>query len=492
VKDLHGLVPLLAVVVLAWLLWPLLGKRSGVSLGSTVKNAVPSRESNRSTGSEWRAFGWVARHPGFVLAPVSVGLGAAELGLAALAGMAGGVGAGLLGWYRGHPNSFDTLAAPRLRALHRRWLTRYTGRAWSDVTMACDLAPTHRRTGVTRVPRILRVRSYSPSIDTVWVRLVPGQSVTTWEEKAVALADALGAVRVAVEKIRPQIIALIVERSEPFTEVIDAPEMPAESAMVDLGAVYLGQDEYGADWCEAIIGQHWLGTGATGAGKASLIWAPLRSMAPMIRDGLVRLWFVDPKKIELSRGRDIAHRYAAEPEDCLALIEEFAEDCRQTQRRLSCEGKAKFTPTPETPLNVLVMDELAALLAFGKYARDVRRLLEEIGTQGRATGHAMLGAVQEPSKDVVPVRDLFTVRICLRVTSAAHVDMTLGDGARLRGAMADEIPNDPSTAGIGFIIRRRSRVPARVRAAYVDDHEIAELVRYVTAGAPGTALRAVS
>jgi S-DNA-T family DNA segregation ATPase FtsK/SpoIIIE len=90
------------------------------------------------------------------------------------------------------------------------------------------------------------------------------------------------------------------------------------------------------------------------------------------------------------------------------------------------------------------------------------------------------------------VRDLFTTRICLRVTSAAHVDMVLGENARLRGALADEIPNDPATAGIGYVIRQRSRVPMRVRAAYVDDRELDELVEFVRAGWRGTDLRVVA
>jgi S-DNA-T family DNA segregation ATPase FtsK/SpoIIIE len=133
---------------------------------------------------------------------------------------------------------------------------------------------------------------------------------------------------------------------------------------------------------------------------------------------------------------------------------------------------------------VLVMNELAPLLAFGDHARAFRRLLTEVGTQGRATGHSMVGSVQEPTKDTVPIRDLFTVRICLRVTTASHVDMVLGEGMRLRGALADEIPNDPSTAGIGYVVRQRSRAPMRVRAAYVDDAEIDELVQFVTTGTP--------
>lgn len=443
-----------------------------------------SVKSKRHTGWEWRAAGWMLRHPGAVALPTLAGAGVLELGAPTMAALSASAGVGMFGWYRAHPDSYDTVAAPRVRAVGRRWMSRYTGRAWADVAMSCDLAPTHRRTGVIRVPRIVKVRSFTPSIDTVWVRMVPGQSAATWEAKAVELADALGAVRVAVERVRPQVVGLVVERAEPFTDVIDAPTMPADPGMVDLRAVYLGEDEYAADWCEPLIGQHWLIAGATGAGKASPIWSCLRSVAPLLREGSARVWMVDPKRMELARGKDIAHAYAAEPEDILELIEAFADDCRATQRALSADGKAKFTPSTQTPLNVLVLDELAALLSFGKHARDIRRLLEEIGTQGRATGHVIIGAVQEPSKDVVPVRDLFTIRVCLRVTSAAHVDMVLGDGARLRGAMADEIPVDESTAGIGFTIRKRSRVPARVRAAYVDDTEVTDLVKFVTT--PGT------
>ena len=55
----------------------------------------------------------------------------------------------------------------------------------------------------------------------------------------------------------------------------------------------------------------------------------------------------------------------------------------------------------------------------------------------------------------------------------------LGEDARLRGALADEIPNIPDTAGIGYVIRPRTRTPMRVRAAYVDDREITELITFV-------------
>jgi S-DNA-T family DNA segregation ATPase FtsK/SpoIIIE len=48
--------------------------------------------------------------------------------------------------------------------------------------------------------------------------------------------------------------------------------------------------------------------------------------------------------------------------------------------------------------------------------------------------------------------------------------------------LADEIPNTPATAGIGYVMRQRSRVPQRIRAAYVDDTELGELVDFVRSG----------
>ena len=84
------------------------------------------------------------------------------------------------------------------------------------------------------------------------------------------------------------------------------------------------------------------------------------------------------------------------------------------------------------------------------------------------------------AKDILDVRDLFTTRVCLGVTTASHVDMVLGDGARDRGALADEIPGDERHAGIGFTIDPITRLPVRFRAAYVTDPEIDELARECT------------
>jgi DNA segregation ATPase FtsK/SpoIIIE, S-DNA-T family len=165
-------------------------------------------------------------------------------------------------------------------------------------------------------------------------------------------------------------------------------------------------------------------------------------------------------------------------------LTEFRDTMIARQDSLREAGKRRSTTSPETPYELLVIDELAMATAYGDRAvvREALRLLAEILTQGRAADCSVMAFVQEPSKDVVEVRDLFTTKICLGVTAAVHVDMTLGDGARDKGALADEIPGDPEHAGIGFAIAPGSRLPVRLRAGLVTDAEIAELVTFCTPG----------
>lgn len=166
----------------------------------------------------------------------------------------------------------------------------------------------------------------------------------------------------------------------------------------------------------------------------------------------------------------------------LELLSEFRDAMRDRQDDMRDQNIRAATPSVGTPVELLVIDEMAMLTAYGDRTsvRDALRLLAEVMTQGRASLFAVHGYLQEPSKDVVDVRELFTQRICLGVTAASHVDMVLGEGARERGALADEIPGDARHAGIGFVLDKGSRLPVRFRAAYVSDDDIAELVTRCT------------
>jgi S-DNA-T family DNA segregation ATPase FtsK/SpoIIIE len=136
-------------------------------------------------------------------------------------------------------------------------------------------------------------------------------------------------------------------------------------------------------------------------------------------------------------------------------------------------------PTVGDPLHVLVIDELAALTAYADLdvRREANRMLAEILTQGRALGVVVLGCVQDPRKDVVAMRGLFTQTIALRLRSVEETVMVLGDGMS-RLAPAHRI--SPLHPGTGWVVDDTGSAD-RVRADFWPDPLIRDLsTRYAT------------
>jgi DNA segregation ATPase FtsK/SpoIIIE, S-DNA-T family len=108
-------------------------------------------------------------------------------------------------------------------------------------------------------------------------------------------------------------------------------------------------------------------------------------------------------------------------------------------------------------------------------------------SQGRAPGVCVVGAVQDPRKDVLSLRYLFPTRIALRCTDRIQPDLVLGEGARALGARADRISAD--TPGVAYVMSDGDVAPLRVRTAWVDDQQIEELAAHATppsaVGGPG-------
>src|SRR6185312_7085970 len=79
----------------------------------------------------------------------------------------------------------------------------------------------------------------------------------------------------------------------------------------DLKALPVGRREDGLPWLVKLHGTHVLIAGATGAGKASLLWGLVRAMFPLMQAGLVRVLAADPKLMELAYGRVIFEFYGS-------------------------------------------------------------------------------------------------------------------------------------------------------------------------------------
>ncbi|MEU5263404.1 FtsK/SpoIIIE domain-containing protein [Amycolatopsis sp. NPDC021455] len=343
---------------------------------------------------------------------------------------------------------------------------------------------TARQSGV-QVPKVLGVRS-GPSWDEVRVRLVPGQKPEDFDDAARALASARKVARCQVRELAPNVVSVDFQRRDQLAPLVQAPALPEGQSAVDLRRVWAGRTEYGHDWRVPLLGSgaHCLTAGASGAGKNSVMWCPLVAAAPAIRSGLVRMSGIDPKGMELAYGRGIFARYAVSGKDALEVLDGLVEEMESRKREFA--GRVRTIPlSTEYPLELLEFDEIGALTKYTdrKTREQIVERVALLNTQGRALNISVRGYVQEPTKDTVPVRELFTRRVCLRVTSKTHVGMVLGDGAYERGAWANRIGD--SEAGVGFVWGEGIREPLRIRAGWVSDETVKALEHYVTNG--GTA-----
>jgi S-DNA-T family DNA segregation ATPase FtsK/SpoIIIE len=321
------------------------------------------------------------------------------------------------------------------------------------------------------------------SWDEVRVRLIPGQKPEDFDQAARALASARSVARCQVRELSPNVVSIDFQRRNLLANPVACPDLAAGIAgrSVDLRRVWAGRTEYGKDWYLPLAGpaSHTLTAGGTGAGKNSVTWCPLVSIAPAIRDGLVRVSGIDPKGMELAYGRRIFHRYAVTGTDALAVLDDLIDSMQA--RKTEFAGHVRTVPiSPEHPLELLEFDEIGALTRYTD--RRTREAITErvalLTTQGRALGFTVRGYVQEPTKDTVPVRDLFPRRICLRVSAKSHVGMVLGDQAYERGAWANRITE--AEAGTGYVFDEGIREPLRIRAGWVPDVAIKQLEAFVT------------
>ena len=134
---------------------------------------------------------------------------------------------------------------------------------------------------------------------------------------------------------------------------------------------------------------------------------------------------------------------------------------------------------------MLVIDEAASLTAYvsdRKVKTEVEHLLGMLLSQGRAIGVSVIAAVQDPSKEVMALRQLFPTRIGLRMSEPTQVAMVLGQSARDRGARCDQIPD--TTPGGGYIAEDGTAELVRVRAFNVTDADIDQLATHYPAPVP--------
>jgi DNA segregation ATPase FtsK/SpoIIIE, S-DNA-T family len=413
------------------------------------------------------------RHPVLVLAVIVGVLMWRVTGWLGLVVLAVGIAAVLVVWRWRFRVSFSRFIGAPARGQWRAWHYR---RRWAAVMTIGRLAPVYQ--GRVLLPVLGKV-SATAFTDRVPVRLVSGQSAADFAARADNLAHGFGAMLCRVRSAVPGALVLEFVRRDALAAIIPA---LAIAVRVDLRALPVGRREDGLMWVVRVHGTHVLIAGATGAGKASLLWSIVRALLPAMVAGLVRVWAADPKLMELAYGRAIFDRfgrYAATPEAIATMLED-AVDGMQRRAAVFAGKHREHTPTVEHPFIVIVVDEVAFLTAYlsDRALRDrIKAALATLTTQGRAVGYSVVAALQDPRKEVMSIRNLFPDRIAMRLDEPEQVDMVLGDGARDRGALADLISTDETTgAGVAYVRLATDPDPVRVRAAWVTDTDIRAMV----------------
>lgn len=328
---------------------------------------------------------------------------------------------------------------------------------------------------ITNGPRTVPgFASYSWGAGVLWMHVTLPLGMTREQliSNADAIAQNLGARRVTVTAA-PGGASVMLAFADPLEQVFALPV----ATSVDLRAIPLGRRDDGAPWTIR-LGPHTLVAGSSGSGKASLVWGLILGLAPAIRSGLVEMHGIDLKSaMELGMGRELLTRFGHTPVHAVQLLEEAV--AAMQARALELSGTSRqHVATTSSPHVVVLIDEMAALTAYQADRELMRRANNAIAllcSQGRAVGYTVFACLQDPRKETLPARGLFTQTIGLRLRDAMETAMVLGEGMRDKGALCHRIP--PMMPGVGYIVPDDGSDPVRVRAGTVTDEMIRAAAR---------------
>ena len=240
---------------------------------------------------------------------------------------------------------------------------------------------------------------------------------------------------------------------------------------------------------------HLLIAGATGSGKSVCINTVIMSILYKATPDEVKLLLVDPKRVELTHYRDLAHLLApviTDPKHAAFVLKKLIAEMDYRYEILAGEGAQNINiynsmveefnsqlgddkeANPEDfkkslPYIVLIIDELAdlMLLAKGSVEDSLRRLAQ----LARAVGIHLVLATQRPSVDVITgvIKANFPSRIAFQVMSQVDSRTILDT----KGA--------DSLLGKGDMLYAPSDLnkPIRGQAAYVSGEDVSKVVHFI-------------
>ena len=336
----------------------------------------------------------------------------------------------------------------------------------------------------------------------------PGVKVSRIANLAKDLARSLALVSVRVVEVIPGKSTVGIEIPNQYREMVRLSQILGSDAYTNDRSVLslaLGHDISGQSVCVNLEKMpHLLVAGTTGSGKSVGVNAMLLSMLYKARPDDLRLILVDPKMLELSIYEGIPHLLAPVVTDmkdaanalrwCVGEMERryklmaalgvrnlegYNQKIREHEQLGEPIVDPSFVPTgfdpneaaPELkpmPFIVVVIDEFADMMMI--VGKKVDQLIARLAQKARAAGIHLILATQRPSVDVITglIKANVPSRISFQVSSKIDSRTVLDQGG------AEQLLGH----GDMLYLPAGKPVPVRVHGAFVDDHEVHNVVNF--------------
>src|SRR5690625_3427313 len=391
-----------------------------------------------------------------------------------------------------------------------------------------DPADTHNdkafsKESLEAMSKLLELKLKDFNIDIEVVEVQPGPVETRYEIQPAAgikssritnlakdLARSLAVISVRVVEVIPGKSVMGIEIPNEHREIVRLSEVLAtdvyEKSRASL-TLALGHDIAGQPVIADLAKMpHLLVAGTTGSGKSVGVNVMLLSMLYKATPEQVRLMLVDPKMLELSVYEGIPHLLTpviTDMKDAANGLRWCVGEMERPHKRMSALGVRNLAgynrkveearragepildplwkpeeefeagheqaPAPELqtlPSIVVVIDEFADMIMI--VGKKVEQLIARIAQKARAAGIHLILATQRPSVDVITglIKANVPTRMAFQVSSKVDSRTILDQGGaeQLLGH-GDMLYLPPGTS-----------VPIRVHGAFVDDHEVHNVV----------------
>lgn len=233
---------------------------------------------------------------------------------------------------------------------------------------------------------------------------------------------------------------------------------------------------------------HLLVAGSTGSGKSVAINGIITSILMQAKPHEVKLMMVDPKMVELNVYNGIPHLLTpvvTNPRKAAQALQKVVKEMEERYEKFAATGVRNITgynemikqknqteeqKYPTMPFIVVIVDELADLMMVA--SNEVEDAITRLAQMARAAGIHMILATQRPSVDVITG--------IIKANVPSRVAFAVSSGTDSRTIIDSNGAEKLLGRGDMLFLPMGENKGIRVQGAFISDHEVEEVVKFVT------------